>query len=210
VTVSPLAVDPRSYLLDDVVNVSIELEFVDADRELAEPPQGSLTAALISPSGASTSLEVEPSEEGETVTVTSTGPVTLDEAGIWLVSLTETDAGHIPGLPLVVEEIDGWNTLASARRIEWPDAPDDNATLYELLQSAREQCIEYAPPLPAGARVPARWRTAQLKQARAIWAGILTNGAREIGPDGIATSVYTMDVHVQQLLRPKQGRPRIR
>lgn len=208
-TVSPSAVAPRSYVLGDIIDVAIDVEFIDDNRDLTDPPEGELTAALVAPTGEHVDLAVT-DEEGETVTVTAAA-VTLNVAGIWLVTFTEAGGGTLPALPLVVDDPDtGWHTLHSARRVDWPDAPSDDATLYELLQSARESCLAYAPPLPAGAPVPPRWRQAQLKVARIIWADLQAGGGDVIGPDGITTRVYPLDLHVKQLLRPKQGRPRIR
>ena len=172
----------------------------------APPTAGSPPRACLPPRPP---LVVTRDASGETITL-SASAVTFAPAGVWLIVLAEAGPGELPVMPIVVEDrSDGWHTLASARRIEWPDAPADDATLYELLQSAKEQCIDYAPALPAGALIPTRWRQAQLKQARAIWAD-LVSGGEPMGPDGIATTVYTMSIHVQQLLRPKKAKPVIR
>ncbi len=211
-TVSPAAVSPRSFILDEVIDLSIELEFVDAENQIVDDPPAvdDLAASLVSPTGVAAPLNVAEAEGGETVTVSASGPVTFDEAGIWMIFLSEDGQGRMPGVPIVVDDpTTGWLTIDAARRVEWPDSPSDDATLYELLQASRDQCIDYAPALPLGTAVPARWRQAQLKQARAIWADLQTNG-EPTNPDGIGVTVYTMSVHVQQLLRPKQGRPRIR
>jgi hypothetical protein len=50
------------------------------------------------------------------------------------------------GEPIVVESVNGWHSLASARA-QWADAPTEDNLLYSLLETARIQCTEYAPAL---------------------------------------------------------------
>jgi hypothetical protein len=106
----------------------------------------------------------------------------------------------------VVEEQDGWHTLASARD-QWASASDDDTDLYELLLVARTQCLTYAPALAAGAPVPASYRKAQLMQARNLWNASKKDEGGGIGPDGFSITVFPMDWSVKNLLRPKTGIP---
>jgi len=91
---------------------------------------------------------------------------------------------------------------------EWRDAlgldPDD---LARYLQAAYEQCAAYAPALAEGAEIPARYTLAQVMQARALYRSVLAGSGDQIGPDGMAVTVYPMDRVVKGLLRPRTGRP---
>ncbi|WP_144719246.1 hypothetical protein [Agrococcus jejuensis] len=112
-------------------------------------------------------------------------------------------------LPVIVEHEDGggWYTIAAARH-DWSGAPSDDGRLHDLLVVARHQCLEYAPTLAADAPIPTRYRQAQLMQARNIWNASKTDpGATTLGPEGFAAPVFPLDWSVQQMLRPRRGKP---
>jgi hypothetical protein len=83
----------------------------------------------------------------------------------------------------------------------WPDAPSDPETLELLLESAYEQCLEYAPVV---APIPANFKLAQILQARAIHRSTATGSGDQMGGEGFTVTVYPMDWTVRNLLRPKR------
>src|SRR5688500_6880490 len=108
-----------------------------------------------------------------------------------------------------------WHTVESARD-EWPDAPTDygdggDDSLESLLAVAREAVVAYAPAVEeALTDIPDGYRAAQLMQARNVWNStkVSTSGDFDGGQYGISAS-YPLDWQVRQLIRPKQGRPRV-
>ncbi len=107
-----------------------------------------------------------------------------------------------------VQPYDGWASLEDARA-QWEDAVTmDDAELLSYLQSAYEQCVEFAPALAADVvDIPRRYVQAQVMQARAIWRSLSAGDDNGIGPDGLTVTVFPMDWTVKALLRPKRGRP---
>ena len=111
-------------------------------------------------------------------------------------------------VPVVVETLDGWTTLAMART-SWRDLPTDPRVAYELLQVAKRDVIAYAPALAAGAPIPDSYRTAQVMHARDIWNSGVTDPSGDIGSETFATTPYPMDWMVRQVLRPKRAIPKV-
>jgi len=109
-----------------------------------------------------------------------------------------------------VAEIVGWVDPDDVAE-EWADAPDDPDTLVNYLTAAYEQCVEYLPPVdlkPYPEPIPARYRQAQVKQARALYRADLVGSGDQTAPDGYGVTVYPMDWTVKNLLRPRKvGRP---
>lgn len=133
------------------------------------------------------------------------------DPGLYQVSLVlSTATGELAPdlLPVIVEAVGGWLTLAMARQL-WPDAtaiPD--LPLWFILESAKAASVAYAPALPVGAPIPPNWVQAQLSQARAVWNLMQTAPQSDlIGYDQSAIRVYPLDYNVRQLLRPKSGKP---
>ena len=85
--------------------------------------------------------------------------------------------------------------------------------LTDALDAAHAQCLAFLngrePALGADGRVPARFRTAQTKQARALIRADATGSGDQIGGDGLTVTVFPMDWTVKALLRPKRGRRRV-
>lgn len=126
---------------------------------------------------------------------------------------TATGSAQVEPLSVVVEpaQLDGWHTLASARR-DWRDAPSDDGHLHAVLTTAREQCEAYAPALVDDEglplAVPIRYRLAQIMQARNVWNASKTDPASGgIGPDGFVIRPFPMDWTVKNILRPKNAVP---
>ncbi|ROP64695.1 hypothetical protein [Curtobacterium sp. ZW137] len=103
--------------------------------------------------------------------------------------------------PVVVEAPDGWHTLDSARD-DWRDAPVGDPALFAVLESAKDQCLAFAPAVDI---VPARYRQAQLMQARALWNSGHVNSDGALGGGDLTVTVFPMDWTVKNLLRPKRA-----
>ena len=107
---------------------------------------------------------------------------------------------------LVVEDPQGWHTLASARS-EWADAPYDDVQLFELLEIAAGQALAYAPALIIGARIPTAYATGQLMQARNIWNASKVNPSGDMGDGSFVITPKPLDWMIKQILRPKRAVP---
>lgn len=114
-----------------------------------------------------------------------------------------------------------WNTVTQAREL-WADAAHlSDGTLQLLLDSAHRDCFRYLDPLdgldplrvgadPApSADLIASCRLAEVYQARARYNAVKAAGDNQVGQDGMTVTVFPLDWQVQQLLRPKDGRPSI-
>lgn len=162
-------------------------------------------ATLTSPTGA---VEVVAAViAGEVVTISL--PV-LEELGVYslrivLSGLSRTVSLAALSIPVEAVVSEGWHTLDSARR-EWQGAPVDDAVLYDLLVSAREQVLAFA---PAVVGVPVRYRQAQVMQARNSWNAHQRNqGSPDAyGSEGFVVTVHPLDWHIRQLLRPATAVP---
>lgn len=102
-----------------------------------------------------------------------------------------------------------WITLDQLRA-RWADAPLDDVLLDEMLQAAHEQCAAYAPDVPLGGVVPARYREAEALQARALGQSQERDGDVLGFGDGFAVRVRPLGADVKALLRPPTGRPKVR
>lgn len=114
-----------------------------------------------------------------------------------------------------------WNTLTEARGL-WADAGNmADTTLQLLLDSAHRDCFKYLDPLdgldplrdgaePAPAEdLSASLRLAEVYQARARYQAVKAAGNSQVGQDGMTITVFPLDWQVQQLVRPKEGRPSV-
>lgn len=102
---------------------------------------------------------------------------------------------------------------------DWSDAPVDAEVLATYLRAAYDQCVTYLPhrrevgglygdlvpimPMPGGDR-EASCRLAQIMQARALYNSVTAGRGDQLGPDGLAVTVYPMDWTVRNLLRPRR------
>lgn len=104
----------------------------------------------------------------------------------------------------VVQEIDGWLTLETARA-QWSDAPLDDVFLHQILETAKAQCVAYAPALLLGAQVPVTYLQAQLLQSRAIYQSVIANQQDSVGVEGFQVRVFPLDFTIRAMLRPKRA-----
>jgi hypothetical protein len=114
-----------------------------------------------------------------------------------------------------------WNTPQQAKDL-WADAGHlTDATLQLLLDSAHRDCFRYLDPLDGldplrdgadpepPADLAASLRLAEVYQARARYQAVKSAGNNQVGQDGMTVTVFPLDWQVQQLVRPKDGRPSI-
>lgn len=105
-----------------------------------------------------------------------------------------------------------WLTTAQAEAL-WADAAHlDPEVLDLLLASAYDDCIAFLPDGSADvllADVPKSWLLAQAYQARARYNAILAGGDNQAGSDDQTVTIWPLDFHIKQLLRPKHGKPSI-
>lgn len=104
----------------------------------------------------------------------------------------------------IVQDIDGWLSLEQARA-QWADAPLEDLFLFQLLDTAKTQCISYAPTLPLGAVVPSNYLMAQLTQARALYQSTIANQQDNVGIEGFQVRVFPLDFTIRAMLRPKKA-----
>jgi hypothetical protein len=104
----------------------------------------------------------------------------------------------------VVQEIDGWLTLETTRA-QWSDAPLDDVFLHQILETAKAQCVAYAPALLLGAQVPVTYLQAQLLQSRAIYQSVIANQQDSVGVEGFQVRVFPLDFTIRAMLRPKRA-----
>jgi hypothetical protein len=96
--------------------------------------------------------------------------------------------------------VTAWATLAHARTL-WPESANLDDTLLQALLDAVLPAVQaFAPPLPAGAPVPAHYTAGQVRAAREWWT------ERVAYTDGdVFESPYTVAAltpKVRQTLRP--------
>lgn len=103
-----------------------------------------------------------------------------------------------------------WITSPDDERLPdlWPGYVDMNdVVLTMVLEAAREDCEAYGPKLDDPDAPPARYVLAQAQHARAIARAGFVGSSDQEGGYGETVTVYPMDWHVKQLLRPKKGVP---
>lgn len=103
-----------------------------------------------------------------------------------------------------------WATVEDVRA-RWADAPLDDDLLNAMLEAAHEQVVAYAPSLPDGDPVPARYVEAEVLQLRELWQAQQRDGdVIGFGEAGYAVRVRPLGQSVRALLRPRRGVPVIR
>jgi hypothetical protein len=94
---------------------------------------------------------------------------------------------------------------------DWPDAPIERLNVCRLiLETAREQVIDYAPVLADDAPTPQRWVYAQLQQATNLWNAGRVNSSGDVGEGQWNYTPRPLDKTVKGIIRPPKGRPRVR
>lgn len=190
--------------------VSVAVSIVD-ERGDDVPMDGWTGATVAGDAPATVRVVAEDVENDQPayVLLTTDGPLTADHSGLLELQATVKDATgglhQLEPLQIVVEVPDGWHTLASARN-NWADAPKRDAVLWELLDAARQSCLDYA-PLGVDVQPPSGHRQAQLNVARAIWQRTKAGTDNDqMGVDGYAVRVYIDDPDTRRLLRPRRIR----
>jgi hypothetical protein len=141
----------------------------------------------------------------------------FDTAGIYtiIVTIDHIHAHESEGIEQVDpvrivadDSTEQWATLAITRA-SWVDARAvDDDVLYEILQIAKHQVIEYAPALAEDADVPQSYRLGQILQARNTYnSSIVDASSGDIGADTFVIRPFPLDWQVKQLLRPRRGNP---
>jgi hypothetical protein len=155
--------------------------------------------------------------QGQLIEITFPATTIFDQVGIYtviciidhahgqeIVGATQVDPVRVVADDTSIE----WATLAITRS-QWIDSRTiDDDVLYEILQVAKTQVLDYAPALAAAAAVPTHYRMAQISQARNIYNGSIvdaTNG--DIGSDTFTIRPFPLDWQIKQLLRPRRGVP---
>lgn len=126
--------------------------------------------------------------------------------GIYQLVFRFTDGAILTAEPFefVVQAEDGWLDLQMARA-QWADAPYDDILLHQILDSAKAQCIAYAPAIPAGEHPPINYIQAQLMQARALYQSVIANQNDNVSIEGFSVRVFPLDFTIRALLRPKRA-----
>lgn len=173
-------------------------------------------AALLDPAGVATPLVATVDALAQVVVVTWPAGITFAAAGMHRIRVTLTGADgarrRIADEPVIVEDPDaGWYTIADTVEAWREGARLDPVVLWELLDSARDDCLAYATnsTRTAPRPVPAAWRRAQLMQVIDRYqAGIPSDGGDELGGQGFTIPWRPMERKVKQLLRPTNRNPR--
>lgn len=145
--------------------------------------------------------------QGNHLSINFTGPSLATTAGVYSLQFTfDTGIATITSEPyeFLVQESTGWLTLEQARS-QWADAPMDDIFLWQILESAKNACVSYAPVLAVGAQVPLYYVQAQLMQARAIYQSVIANQQDNVGVEGFTVRVFPLDFTIRALLRPKRA-----
>jgi hypothetical protein len=109
-----------------------------------------------------------------------------------------------------------WYSVSSPDEVSrlvgaWEDAPIENEeTCALILETAQEQVLAFAPVLADGEAIPNRWVYAQLKQAENLWnAGRVSSGG-DLGIEQYSFTPRPLDKTIKNIIRPQNGRPRVR
>lgn len=143
---------------------------------------------------------------GNHLSLSFTAPSLATTAGVYMLQFKFVNGGTITAEPyeFLVQESTGWLTLEMARA-QWADAPLDDIFLWQILETAKTQCIEYAPALAVGAHIPLNYVQAQLTQARALYQSTIANQNDNVGMEGFAVRVFPLDFTIRAMLRPKRA-----
>lgn len=86
----------------------------------------------------------------------------------------------------------------------WPEAADiDPAVYLQVMMTAHNLCVAYAPALPEGAYPSESYKLAEIITARDIWSKMGGGNRQEFGPDGMEIPVAPLIWLARDLLRPK-------
>lgn len=167
-----------------------------------------LTSTLHSPAGASLGTLTTTVHDGHGVNVAWGTTSLFTSPGIYTLrckfTVTNDELVSAEPLQIVIQAVDGWLTLEQAR-LEWADAPLDDVLLFKILETAKAQCVAYAPVLGLTDSVPITYVQAQLLQARAIFSSVIANQQDNVGVEGFQVRVFPLDFTIRAMLRPKRA-----
>ena len=195
----PLVVVP------ELNGVPVELHGQDTAEVIALSPSGDEITTLTA------------TVAGNVVEVTFPETSIFDEAGIYqiIVLIDHTEHHESVGIDqvdpvrIVADDSFGeWATLAGTRE-SWIDSRAiEDAVLYDLLQIAKHQILEYAPAIEEGAAIHISYKMGQKLQARNIYnAALVDSGNGDIGNETFTIRPFPLDWQVKQLVRPRRGTP---
>jgi len=201
-------IDLGALWVGDVPLSPTRADFVDETGNVVQISEyASWSAYMLSPVGTVLG-ELTGTDQGNHLLFTWPTTTILETPGVHTIVVTFFDALGVEvqaePFKFIVQEIDGWLSLEQARA-QWADAPLEDLFLFQLLDTAKAQCIEYAPALPLGAVVPARYVQAQLTQARALYQSTIANQNDNVGIEGFAVRVFPLDFTIRAMLRPKKA-----
>lgn len=204
--------DISSYWVDDVPFSTAVMEFIDeSGNPVALDTYTTSTVKLYDATGTLVStLNSNINTVDDILTITWEAISLFEISGIYslVAQLANVDGVLVTAEPyrFVVQTQDGWLTLEQTRQ-QWQDAPVDDLLLFTILESAKAQCIEYAPALAITDIVPLNYRQAQLMQARALYTSVIANQQDSVGVDGYQVRIFPLDWNIKALLRPKRAVP---
>jgi len=181
--------------------------------DLAPFDEGETVVALRDFAGDAVDADFLPTFDDDTASVVIEWPADspFESAGLYtlVVTLVGPSARErlAPVYFVVQDETSGWHTVDSARD-EWGvgEAPASDARLFQLLELAREQVVEYAPALADDAPIPTRYRAGQIGHAQNLYnAGRVDPASGNAGDDEFTLRPYPLDWHIKQMLRPQRG-----
>ena len=165
-----------------------------------------LASTLYSPAGASLGALTTTVHDGHGIHVAWGTTSLFTVPGIYTLrskfTVTNEELVSAEPLQIVIQALDGWLTLEQARNL-WADAPLDDVLLYQILETAKAQCIAYAPTFTGV--VPLQYVQAQGLQARAIYQSVIANQQDNVGVDGFQVRVFPLDFTIRAMLRPKRA-----
>lgn len=165
-----------------------------------------LASTLYSPAGASLGALTTTVHDGHGIHVAWGTTSLFTVPGIYTLrskfTVTNDELVSAEPLQIVIQALDGWLTLEQARNL-WADAPLDDVLLYQILETAKAQCIAYAPTFTG--TVPLQYVQAQGLQARAIYQSVIANQQDNVGVDGFQVRVFPLDFTIRAMLRPKRA-----
>jgi hypothetical protein len=185
----------RADFTDEVGNV-VQISGFDSWEAYMLSPEGEVLGSLTG------------DEHGNHLEFTWEETTLLEIPGVYKIIVTFFDPLGVEiqcePFSFVVQEIDGWLTLETTRA-QWSDAPLDDVFLRQILDTAKAQCVAYAPSLLLGAQVPVTYVQAQLLQARAIYQSVIANQQDAVGVEGFQVRVFPLDFTIRAMLRPKRA-----
>lgn len=130
------------------------------------------------------------------------------DAGVVAVLVTLTAPGgseRLEPLRVAVEPASSKFLTLAELRSRWADAPEDNATLYDLSQSAIEAILDWAPDDPDDPETPTRsqYRKAHKMQCVSAWNAETGTTSDTLGDGEYAVTIYPLDWHVKNTLRSR-------